>query len=102
MNRARKLALLTTIGVIAGVSPAAAAVTIGQTGTPASSCVANTDRLQPSVISGTSYVVPSTVAKGTIVSWSTEAQAGAGQRLALKLYRSAGGAAYTVLTHDGP
>jgi hypothetical protein len=77
-------------------------VTIGQTSTPTTTCTNGVDRLQPTVISGNSYVVPATVATGTITSWSTEALAGAGQMLALKVYRPIGGATYTVVGHDGP
>src|SRR5262249_61485409 len=84
------------------VPPAAASVTIGQTGTPTAPCAAGADRLQATVTGGTSFVVPWTIAEGRIVSWSTEAQAGAGQQLALKVYRLASGNTYTVLAHDGP
>jgi hypothetical protein len=101
-HRVRKLGLLVSLALMASASPAAAAVTIGQTGTPTAPCAAGVDRLQPTVISGTSYVVPSTVAEGTIVSWSTEAFTGAGQNLALKLYRPITGVFYRVVAHEGP
>jgi hypothetical protein len=87
---------------LATASSAAAAVTIGQTATPTNPCANNADRLQPTVTSGRSYVVPSTIAAGTITSWSTEALPGAGQRLAMKVYRPIGGATYQVVGQAGP
>ncbi len=85
-----------------GAAPARAAVTIGQTAPSAEFCQSTVDRLQPSVTSGNSYVVPATVAAGTITSWSTQAMAGAGRRLAMKVYRPLGGGTYLVIGHDGP
>ena len=96
------LLLGVALALAASASPAGAAVTIGQTGTPTTTCANNADRLQPTVTSGNSYVVPATVASGTITSWSTEALAGAGQRLALKVYRPLGGATYQVVGQAGP
>jgi hypothetical protein len=87
---------------LATASSAGAAVTIGQTATPTTTCANDADRLQPTVSSGRSYVVPSTVAAGTITSWSTEALPGAGQRLAMKVYRPIGGATYQVVGQAGP
>jgi hypothetical protein len=86
-------ALITT-----SASPAGAAVTIGQTTPNALTCADNRDRLQLSVTSGNSYVVPS---NGTITSWSTDATPGGGL-LAMKVYRSSGGSLYTVVGHEGP
>jgi hypothetical protein len=88
--------------MLVAVPSAGAAVTIGQTGTPTTVCANNADRLQPTVISGNSYVVPATVASGTITSWSTQAIAGAGRRLALKVYRPLGGGIFQVVGQAGP
>jgi hypothetical protein len=96
------VAVVVALALTASASPAGAAVTIGQTGTPTTTCANNADRLQPTVTSGNSYVVPATVASGTITSWSTEALAGAGRRLALKVYRPLGGATYQVVGQAGP
>ncbi len=95
-------ACFVALALAASVSTAGASVTIGQTGLPTSSCADGADRLQPTVTSGNSYIVPSTVVVGTITSWSTEAFAGAGQMLAMKVYEPLGGAAYRVVGHDGP
>jgi hypothetical protein len=83
-------------------SPAPAAVTIGQLdpGTPSTSCSNNRDILQGNLSSGNSYVVPGT---GTITSWSTNGEAGAGQLLAMKVFRKVGDPfIYQVVGHDGP
>jgi hypothetical protein len=90
------------LALVASVPTAGASVTIGQTGLPTNSCADGADRLQPTVTSGNSYVVPSTVVLGTIRAWSTEAFAGAGQMLAMKVYRPLGGPTYRVVGHDGP
>jgi hypothetical protein len=100
--RTMPVVIVVALALAVSASTAGASVTIGQTGTPTTTCVPNTDRLQPTVTSGNSYVVPATVATGTIVSWSTEALAGAGQRLALKVYRSLGGPTYQVVGQAGP
>lgn len=76
-------------------------MTIGQTGPP-SACANDRDRLQPIGTAGNAYVVPSTVANGTITSWSTQASAGAGRMLGMKVYRPLGGASYMVVGHNGP
>jgi hypothetical protein len=96
------VAVVAALALMASASPAGAAVTIGQTATPTTFCANDADRLQPTVTSGNSYVVPATVATGTITSWSTEALAGAGRRLGLKIYRSLGGATYQVVGQAGP
>lgn len=83
-------------------TPARAAVAIGQTAPSAEFCQSTVDRLQPSVTSGSSYVVPATVTAGTITSWSTQAMAGVGRRLAMKVFRPLGGGTYMVVGNDGP
>lgn len=95
-------ALIGALTLVAGASPAPAAVTVGQTGTPDVFC-SEFDRVQPSVTSGNSYVVPSTggVTNWTITSWS--AQGGTSpEQMAMKFYRSLGGVAYQIVGHDGP
>ena len=58
------------------------------------------DMVQPSVTSGNTYVVPAT---GTVTSWSTNAAAGAGQMLTMKIFRKvAEPTTYMVVGHDGP
>jgi hypothetical protein len=95
-------AILAALVLAASSSPVSASVTIGQTGTPAGLCGDGTDRLQPTVTSGNSYVVPSTIATGRITSWSTESLAGANQMLAMKVYHLVSGSTYRVEGHDGP
>lgn len=58
------------------------------------------DSLQPTVISGNSYVVPPGGAR--IISWSTNAAAGSGQMMTLKVFRHVSGFTYKVIGHDGP
>jgi hypothetical protein len=92
------------VGAAIPASPAAAAVTIGQLAPgspPAANCNASPfDSVQPSVTGGNTYVVPAT---GTVTSWSTNAAAGAGQMLTMKIFRKVGEpATYMVVGHDGP
>jgi hypothetical protein len=93
-------AILAGLSVAASASPAAASVTIGQLA-PGSAAPCNgapgTDYLQPTVTSGNSYVMPAT---GTIVSWSTKADAGSAP-LTMKVFRKvADPARYQVVGHD--
>jgi hypothetical protein len=94
------IGLMLVAAQAAGASPASA-LTLGETGTSDAMCDSNADRLQPSVSSGNSYVVPANVMSGTITSWSTQANA-VGGSLEMKVYRHANGATYTVVAHDGP
>ena len=95
---------LAGIGPLAGASPASGAVTIGQNplSTPAAGCTSQLDLIQPTVTSATRYVVPSTIAQGTITQWSHRSAAGSGQTMTMKVFRSLGGNAYQVVGHDGP
>jgi hypothetical protein len=102
LARTVSVASVVVLAMAVSASAAGASVTIGQTATPTTTCANDADRLQPTVTSGNSYVVPAAVASGTITSWSTEALAGAGQRLALKVYRPLGGATYQVVGQAGP
>jgi hypothetical protein len=96
------LALLvaTVLSVLAGASPASASVTVGQLAptTPTTNCGAPVDRVQATVSSGNSYLIPT---NGTITSWSTNAGAVAGE-LKLKVYRHGSGDVYTVIGQEGP
>ena len=96
------VALIGALSLVAGASPAPAAVTVGQTNTPAVAC-GEFDRVQPSVTSGNSYVVPSTggVTNWTVTSWSAQGGTSPDQ-MAMKFYRSLGGVAYQIVGHDGP
>lgn len=85
-------------------STASAQVTLGQlaTGsTPTFNCEYGQpyDELQTSVAAGNSYVAPT---GGVITSWSTQVGANPGQVLGLKVYRSVGGGAFSVVGQDGP
>ncbi len=96
--------LFTVVALTASASPAGAAVTIGQVAptTPEGlDCGGNSDRLQPTVTSGTDYIVPT--GTGVITSWSTNPEATAGQMLTMKVFRKvADPATYQVVGHDGP
>ncbi len=93
---------------LAPASPAAAAVTIGQLapGTGASTCSGSAfDRTQPTVTSGSPYVVPQMPPASALViaSWSHNAGPGAGQTMTMKVFRKASDpATYTAVGHDGP
>ena len=96
------LASLAVASLIASASPAAASVTLGQLGNPPNptGCSSGYDWVQPTATSGNSYASPAT---GTITSWSTNAIAGGGQMLAMKVFRKiADPATYMVVGHDGP
>lgn len=98
------LGSLVAVALLSTSAPAWGSVSIGQTplSTPAATCTTQLDLVQPSVTSATRYVVPSTIAQGTITQWSHRAAAGSGQQLTFKVYRSAGGPNYQVVGHDGP
>jgi hypothetical protein len=85
----------------ASASPAAASVTIGQLASsqPMETCPGvSVDRLQPTVNSGNTYVVPG---NGTITSWSTNFAAG-NQTMRMEIFRQVAGLRYKVVGHDGP
>ena len=82
-----------------------AQVTVGQLtpeANPLTECdySAPYDEFSTSVTSGTSYVVPAP--GGALTSWSTNAGAGTGQLLGLKVIRPSGSGSYTVVGVDGP
>jgi hypothetical protein len=115
-GRQRPRARLARLGVASALSAALlmltaarvpAAVTIGQLAppNPSSETSADTDRAQPSVTSGNSYVVPATggITAWTLTSWSHQAAIDPVQELTMKVFRKAGDPlAYTVVGHDGP
>lgn len=101
--------LLATLSLLASGSSAAASVTIGQLAppTPPVSCTGvDSDNVQPTVSSGTAYVVPALPPATALVisSWSHSASAAAtGQMLTMKVFRKvADPATYQVVGHDGP
>jgi hypothetical protein len=104
----RVLFAIGVMGLFGAFAPTAfGAVTIGQLApsSPASETSANTDRAQPSVVSGNSYVVPATggVTTWALTSWSHNAAADVGQELTMKVFRKvADPLTYTVVGHDGP
>jgi hypothetical protein len=102
MRRFSLVSLVAAAVLIANASPAAASVTIGQLApeTVSLACRGSVDRVQPTVTSGNTYVVPG---KGTIISWSHNARAEAGQMLTMKIFHKFGQPAlYRVIHHDGP
>ncbi len=114
LRRMALAASLAALSLTASASPAEA-VTIGQVSpSPGGSCGAQVDVLQPTVTSGNIYVVPSStynaparvrgpVTSWRVTSWSHYARAGAGQMLAMKVFRKiADPATYMVVGHDGP
>jgi hypothetical protein len=90
---------------LASASGAAASTTIGQLapdGGSGTTCAGGPyDFLQPPVTAGNTYVVP---AGGDVISsWSTNAIAGVGQMLEMKVYRKVSDPmTYKVIGHDGP
>jgi hypothetical protein len=80
------------------IVPASASITVGQTGDMTTDpCGGTFDLLQPTVTSGTSYVIPR---DGTIVSWSTGGSSGsAGLVIAHPLSETD---TYEVVTREGP
>ncbi len=115
-SRRRRQSRLARLGIASALAaallvfaaaPVPAAVTIGQLAPspPASETSADTDRAQPSVTAGNSYVVPATggVTAWTLTSWSHNAAADVGQELTMKVFRKvADPLTYTVVGHDGP
>jgi hypothetical protein len=89
--------------VAASSSPAAGAAVVGQTGTPSNTCPSTAEWLVPPGNLGNSYVVPLIPPAGalSITSWSHQANANAGQRLKLKVFRPVAGVDYTVVGQDG-
>jgi hypothetical protein len=95
------LVVLTVLALAAGAAPAGAE-TIGQTSTPNTFC-SPFDRVQPTVTSGNSYVVPSTggVTNWTLSSWSIQGGPDA-DAITMKVYSSLAGTSFQVVVHDGP
>ena len=91
------------VSVLLAPANSSASTTIGQLAptNPPTVCVGGpSDVNQSALSSGTPYVVPA--GGGTITSWSTNAGAGAGQTLKLKILRLVSGTNYTIVAHDGP
>jgi hypothetical protein len=94
-------------GLALALASPASAVTVGQVGKgPATdACSEAFDLVQPTVTSGTSYVVPSTggVTNWTVTTWSTDPRGQTGQSMAVKFFRLVSGpATYQVVGHEGP
>ncbi len=85
-------------------APAQATITIGQVqptgGTPDTCGPSSGSVIQPTVTSGTPYVVPANGVR--ITSWSTRANSTTNQELTLRVLRPLGGASYLAVGHDGP
>src|SRR5262245_12910841 len=99
---------LAALSLIATASPASASETIGRLApTPATSCVNTTfDFIEPTVTTGTGYMVPALPGVNALMisSWShNAAPAPATGALTFKVFRkTADPATYTVVGHDGP
>jgi hypothetical protein len=98
---------LVSLLLAAGASTGRASITLGQLGpdgSPPPICsIVAVDQAQQSVTSGNTYVVPTTVAQGTITSWSHNATGGPEQTLTMKIFRKVSEPArYMVIGHDGP
>jgi hypothetical protein len=108
MGRRIHLGLACSIAVLsllATAGPAAGSETIGRLApAPSVSCAGSTvDFLQPTVTSGTGYVVPSLAGASALVisSWRHNAAPTAVGPLTLKVYRqTAAPATYTAVAHD--
>jgi len=99
----RRFALAASLSALAltATASSAGAVQIGQLGAvPSPTCAALVDRVQPTVTSGTSYVVPSTggVNAWTVTSWAT-LPSGPGQ-VKMKMYRTLGPGVFTAVAQD--
>jgi len=107
-RRARSLLLAVSLAgtaLIANVPSAGAAITIGQLGTPPSPqvCEVLVDRVQPTVTSGNSYVLPSTggVTDWTITSWSSNPPGPpATTAWKAKIFRQVAPGTFTVVAQD--
>jgi len=99
LKRLRVAAFLAVISLAVSASPSTASITIGQlpSSPGAIDCFGDNEWIQPSVTSGTSYVVPAT---GTITSWSHNAKVGAGQALTMKVFRPVAGSTYMAVGRD--
>jgi hypothetical protein len=109
LGRLVALACVAALCLALGTGTALASETIGQVAptTPPVDCQGtDVDLTQPTVTSGTAYVVPSPpphVQKLVISSWSTNAATGAGQMLTMKVFRKvADPATFEVVGHSGP
>jgi hypothetical protein len=91
------------VAALAATTAPAPAATIGQlapAGFTSGVCGLDIDWIQPTVTSGTTYVVPSGFSR--ITSWSTNATSGGGQNLTFKVFRPVSGLSYMAVAHDGP
>ena len=99
----RRATLIAGLLALASAAPAQATITLGQlkpaAATPQNCGPSSGAYVQPSVTSGTSYVIPTA---GRIVSWSTASNGTSNQQLALMILRPVGGDLYLAVTHDGP
>jgi hypothetical protein len=99
----RRAILIAGLLTLTSVASAQATITLGQLKPAAASsqnCGPSSGAfVQPSVTSGTSYLVPTA---GRIVSWSTASNGTGGQQLALMILRPVGGNTYLAVSHDGP
>jgi hypothetical protein len=101
MKVARAVLLAAVIALLTISATAQAHVTLGQLapGTnPMATCLGPDDLVQTTVGSAPRYDAPGA---GVITSWSTNAGAGTGQEMTLKVYRPFQGN-YLVVGHDGP
>jgi hypothetical protein len=96
------------VTLLAGASPAAASVTIGQVGNPdpGGSCSAGFDWVQPTVTSGNPFVVPAAggIASWTVTSWTTFGGPDPNEQMTMKIFRAVPGqaATYQAVGRAGP
>jgi hypothetical protein len=102
MRKLWSVVLLSSSILAVAATASQAQVTVGQLPAPDPPALCHSgplDTYQALLGAGNSYVVPGT---GVITSWSTEAAAGAGQTLKMKVFRPLGGASFLVVGQDGP
>ena len=101
LKRLARAGGLAALALAIGASPAAGAVTIGQTSADSEVCEGPLEVLQPTVTAGNAYVVP---ALGTITSWSHRAGPSEDDQLTkMKVFRKiAEPSTYQVVAQDGP
>ena len=107
LRRFTLAATLAVLSLAAGAPLASASVTIGQLAPPAPPAFCNNatsnDVAQPTVTSGNPYVVPATITRGTVTSWSTNAATGSPPSYTMKIFRKvANPETYLAVGHSGP
>jgi hypothetical protein len=98
-------ASLTFVACLVVAAAAGAAVTIGQTNGPFTTCDSGYDWVAETTPSGNSYVVPTVdgVSAWTVTSWATNGGGQTGDQLEMKIFRKVSEPeTYQVIGHSGP